>query len=108
MLYQIYEIGADAKLPNSAEMFSRWSFTRFVKFLPIENSKWLPGPIMCSDLSKFQKSSCQKLQGGLNCYLEEMIVRLCRDRKRTNRSEYLFTIPYPPPSESNGHSLTKF
>ena len=61
--------------PNLAEMLSRWSFTRFVKLVPIENSKWPPGPIMCSDWSKFQKSSCQKLQCGLNWYFAEMIVR---------------------------------
>ena len=60
--------------PNLAEMLSRWSFTRFVKLVPIGNSTWPSVPIMCSDWSKFQTSSCLKLQSGLNCYFAEMIV----------------------------------
>ena len=39
--------------PNLAEMFIGWSYTRFVFLVLIGNPTWLPGPIMCSDWSKF-------------------------------------------------------
>ena len=38
---------------NLAEMFIGWSYTRFVFLALIGNPTWLPGPIMCSDWSKF-------------------------------------------------------
>jgi hypothetical protein len=42
-----------------AEMFIGWSYTRFLFLVLIGNPTWLPGPIMCSDWSKFFKShSC--------------------------------------------------
>jgi hypothetical protein len=44
--------------PNWAEMFIGWSYTRFLFLALIGNPTWLPGPIMCSDWSKFKKSSC--------------------------------------------------
>jgi hypothetical protein len=37
-----------------AEIFIGWSYTRFVFLALIGNPTWLPGPIMCSDWSKFQ------------------------------------------------------
>ena len=40
---------------NLAEMFIGWSYTRFVLLVLIGNPTWLPGPIMCSDWSKFKK-----------------------------------------------------
>jgi hypothetical protein len=40
------------------EMFIGWSYTRFLSLALIGNPTWLPGPIMCSDWSKFLKSSC--------------------------------------------------
>ena len=43
---------------NLAEMFIGWSYTRFLFLALIGNPTWLPGPIMCSDWSKFKKSSC--------------------------------------------------
>jgi hypothetical protein len=45
---------------NLAEMFIGWSYTRFMFLALIGNPTWLPGPIMCSDWSKFLKSSCYK------------------------------------------------
>jgi hypothetical protein len=39
--------------PNLAEMFIGWSYTRFVFLALIGNPTWLPGPILCSDWSKF-------------------------------------------------------
>jgi hypothetical protein len=44
--------------PNLAEMFIGWSYTRFLFLAMIGNPTCLPGPIMCSDWSKFLKSSC--------------------------------------------------
>jgi hypothetical protein len=39
--------------PNLAEMFIGWSYTRFLFLALIGNPTWLPGPIICSDWSKF-------------------------------------------------------
>ena len=39
--------------PNLAEMFIGWSYTRNLFLALIGNPTWLPGPIMCSDWSKF-------------------------------------------------------
>ena len=61
--------------PYLAEMLGRWSFTRFVKLVLIQNSTWQPGKVMLSDWSKFQTSSCQKLQSGLDSYFAGMIGR---------------------------------
>ena len=36
-----------------AEMFIGWSYTRFLFLALIGDPTWLPGPIMCSDWSKF-------------------------------------------------------
>jgi hypothetical protein len=44
--------------PNLAEMFIEWSYTGILALALIGNPKWLPGPIMCSDWSKFKKSAC--------------------------------------------------
>jgi hypothetical protein len=37
---------------------AKFGYTRFVFLVLIGNPTWLPGPIMCSDWSKFLKSSC--------------------------------------------------
>jgi hypothetical protein len=47
--------------PNLAGMFLGWSSTKFVFFVPVGYSTWLPGPIICSDWLKFQRSSSLKL-----------------------------------------------
>ena len=60
--------------PNLTEMFIGWSYTRFVFLVLIGNPTWLPGPIMCSDWSKFKKSSCQKPLSQLNCNFAGMII----------------------------------
>jgi hypothetical protein len=36
-------------------------FYKFMFFVPVGYSTWLPGPIICSDWLKFQRSSSQKL-----------------------------------------------
>jgi hypothetical protein len=47
--------------PNLAGMFLGWFSTKFLFFVPIGYSTWLPGPIICSDWLKFQRSSSLKL-----------------------------------------------
>jgi hypothetical protein len=42
-------------------MFLGWSSTKFLFFIPVGYSTWLPGPIICSDWLKFQRSSSLKL-----------------------------------------------
>jgi hypothetical protein len=36
-----------------AEIFTGWSYTRFLSLALIGNPTWLPGPIMCSDCKRF-------------------------------------------------------
>ena len=52
--------------PNLAGMVLGWSSFRSMSLVLIRFSTWLPGPIMCSDWMKFQKSSCQKLYSWWN------------------------------------------
>ena len=47
--------------PNLAGMFLGWSSTELLFFVPVGYSIWLPGPIICSDWLKFQRSSSLKL-----------------------------------------------
>ena len=47
--------------PNLAGMFLGWSSTNLLFFVPVGYSIWLPGPIICSDWLKFQRSSSLKL-----------------------------------------------
>ena len=47
--------------PNLAGMFFGWSSTKLLFFVPVGYSTWLPGPIICSDWLKFQRSSSLKL-----------------------------------------------
>ena len=47
--------------PNFARMFLGWSSTKLLFFVPVGYSTWLPGPIICSDWLKFQRSSSLKL-----------------------------------------------
>ena len=51
--------------PNLAGMFLGWSSTKFLFFVPVGYSTWLPVPIICSDWPKFQRSSL-KLMNWLN------------------------------------------
>ena len=52
--------------PNLAGMFVGWSSTKLLFFVPVGYSTWLPGPIICSDWLKFQRSSSLKLMNWLN------------------------------------------
>ena len=47
--------------PNLTGMFLGWSSTKLLFFVPVGYSIWLPGPIICSDWLKFQRSSSLKL-----------------------------------------------
>ena len=47
--------------PNLAGMFLGWFSTKLLFFVPVGYSIWLPGPIICSDWLKFQRSSSPKL-----------------------------------------------
>jgi hypothetical protein len=47
--------------PNLAGMFLGWSSTKLLFFVPVGYSIRLPGPIICSDWLKFQRSSSLKL-----------------------------------------------
>ena len=47
--------------PNLGGMFLGRSSTKLLFFVPVRYSIWLPGPIICSDWLKFQRSSSLKL-----------------------------------------------
>ena len=47
--------------PNLAGMLLGWSSTKLLFFIQVGYSIWLPGPIICSDWLKFQRSSSLKL-----------------------------------------------
>ena len=52
--------------PNLAGMLLGWSSTKLLFFVPVGYSIWLPGPIICPDWLKFQRSSSLKLMNRLN------------------------------------------
>jgi hypothetical protein len=52
--------------PNLAGMFLGWFSTKFLFFVPVGYSTWLPGPIICSDWLKFQRSSYRNIFKGHN------------------------------------------
>jgi hypothetical protein len=60
--------------PNLARMFIGWSSTKLLFFVPVGYLIWLPGPIICSDWLKFQRSSSPKLMNWLNPNCKEMII----------------------------------
>ena len=60
--------------PNLAGMFLGWSSTKSLFFVPVRYSTWLPGPIICSDWLKFQRSSSLKLMNWLNPNCKWMII----------------------------------
>ena len=60
--------------PNLAGMFLGWSSTKLLFFVPVGYSIWLPGPIICSDWLKFQRSSSLKLMNWLNPNCKWMII----------------------------------
>ena len=59
--------------PNLAGMFLGWSSTKLLFFVPVGYSIWLPGPIICSDWLKFQRSSSLKLMNWLNPNCKKML-----------------------------------
>ena len=60
--------------PNLVGMFLGWSSTKLLFFVLVGYSIWLPGPIMCSDWLKFQRSSSLKLMNWLNPNCKGMII----------------------------------
>ena len=65
----------DTEESKLAGMFITWPSTELYILVPIGKSTWPPGPMMCSDWLKFQRSSCQKLQSTLNCGVVGIIPR---------------------------------
>jgi hypothetical protein len=55
-------------------MFLGLSSTKFLFFVPVGYSIGLPGPIICSDWLKFQRSSSLKLMNWLNPNCKWMII----------------------------------
>ena len=83
--------------PNLAGMFLGWSSTKFLFFVPVGYSTWLPGPIICSDWLKFQRSSSLKLMNWLNPNCKWMIIGM-------SFTKFLFFMPignprWPPPQD---------
>jgi hypothetical protein len=65
--------------PNFAGMFLGWSSTKLLFFVPVGYSTWLPGPIICSDWLKFQRSSSLKLM-------------ICHDTQTTDDGRQVMAI----------------
>jgi hypothetical protein len=83
--------------PSLAGMFLGWSSTKFLFFVPVGYSTWLPGPIICSDWLKFQRSSSLKLMNWLNPNCKRMIIGM-------SFTKFLFFMPignprWPPPQD---------
>ena len=78
-------------------MLCRWSFTSFLFMCltKIQNNM----SIIFSDGSKFQKSSCPKIQSGLNCYIVEMIISWS--------STYLWVV-YQLDIQKSFHDATRY
>jgi hypothetical protein len=83
--------------PNLAGMFLGWSSTKLLFFVPVGYSTLLPGPIICSDWLKFQRSSSLKLMNWLNPNCKRMIIGM-------SFTKLLFFMPienprWPPPQD---------
>ena len=83
--------------PNLAGMFLEWSSTKFLFFVSVGYSTWLPGPIICSDWLRFQRSSSLKLMNWLNPNYKRMIIGM-------SFTKFLFFMPignprWPPPQD---------
>jgi hypothetical protein len=83
--------------PNLAGMFLGWSSTKLLFFVPFGYSIWLPGPIICSDWLKFQRSTSLKLMNCLKPNCKWMIIGM-------SFTKFLFFMPignprWPPPQD---------
>jgi hypothetical protein len=76
--------------PNLAGMFLGWSSTKLLFFVPVGYSIWPPGPIICSDWLKFQRSSSLKLMNWLNSNCKWMIIGM-------SFTKFLFFMPIGNP-----------
>ena len=76
--------------PNLAGMFLGWSSTKLLFFVPVGYSTCLPGPIICSDWLKFQRSSSLKLMNWLNPSCKWMIIGM-------SFTKFLFFMPIGNP-----------
>ena len=76
--------------PNLAGMFLGWSSTKLLFLVPVGYSIWLPGPIICSDWLKFQRSFSPKLMNWLNPKCKGMIIGM-------SFNKFLFFMPIRNP-----------
>ena len=84
-------------------MFLGWSSTKLLFFVPVGYSIWLPGPIICSDWLKFQRSSSPKLMNWLNPN--------CKGGKNVSKcffSETTWTVETKLPRNDHWKVLYKF
>ena len=84
--------------PNLAGMFLGWSSTKFLFFVPVGYSTWLPGPIICSDWLKFQRSSSLKLMNWLNPNCKWKIIGM-------SFTNFLFFMPIGSPRWSPSQDI---
>ena len=87
--------------PNLAGMFLGWSSTKFLFFVPVGYSTWLPGPIICSDWLKFQRSSSLKLMNWLNPSCKLMIIGMS-----FTKFLFFYSDRKSKMATTTGHSLT--
>jgi hypothetical protein len=83
--------------PNLAGMFLGWSSTKCLFFVKFGYSTCLPGPIICSDWLKFQRSSSLKLMNWLKPNCKWMIIGI-------SFTKFLFFMlirnpRWPPPQD---------
>ena len=76
--------------PSLTGMFLGLFSAKFVFFVPVGYSTWLPGPIICSDWLKFQRSSSLKLMNWLNPNCKGMIIGMFF-------TKFLFCMPIGNP-----------
>jgi hypothetical protein len=76
--------------PNLAGMFLGWSSTNLLFFVPVGYLIWLPGPIICSNWLKFQRSSSLKLMNWLKPNCKLMIIGM-------SFTKFLFFMPIGNP-----------
>ena len=87
--------------PNLQGMFLGWSSTKFLFFVPVGYSTWLPGPIIYSDWLRFQKPSSLKPLGELKPNGPRMIIG-------RSSTKFLCSMPmgnprWPPPQDISWH-----
>ena len=87
--------------PNFAGMFPGRFSKKLLFFVTVGYSTWLPGPIICSDWLKFQRSSSLKLMNWLNPNCKWMIIGM-------SFTKFMFFMPIGKSKMATiaGHRLT--